>query len=152
MFLLVFIVLLGRMLGFYMANIVFPKENKHARVILSSVVIYFSFIIGIIVDLNIFNINLSGLFILIGALSFGVGIGFQNIIANLISGFVIISIKNIKIGDNILIDDKSGYVKKIGLFYTKIFNNNEDIYIPNSVLTTSTVTNLRTDLIPKVSK
>lgn len=62
---------------------------------------------------------------------------------NFAGGLMILIFKPFKIGDTVYIDGSEGTVKKIELFYTTILNyNNENIIIPNGIITTQVIQNL----------
>ena len=95
---------------------------------------------GFIVILQTASIDLSTLTILAGAL--GVGFGLQNIPNNLVSRFILLIERPIKVGDRIEVGPMTGDVVNISLRSTiVVINDNIAIFVPNSEFVSSRVTN-----------
>lgn len=102
-------------------------------------------IIGIFISLSTVGISLTTLALIFGGLSIGIGFGLQNIASNLISGFILIFERPIKIGDLVEIMDVEifGRVRSINLRSTVIVSLDEkEIIVPNSQLISESVHNL----------
>ena len=101
------------------------------------------FIISAVVAIAVMGGSLSSITIIAGALSFGVGLGLQNIVSNFVSGIIIIFERPIKIGDWVVINGQEGIVKSIAMRATilEAFNKS-DIIIPNSDILSSSLVNL----------
>lgn len=92
--------------------------------------------------------SFTSLAIIFGGLSIGIGFGLQNIASNLISGFILIFERPIKIGDLVEIMDVNifGRVSSINLRSTVIASLDEkEIIVPNSQLVSEAVHNLTHD-------
>ena len=88
-----------------------------------------------ILVLQVANVPLSSFAFIGGALAIGVGFGTKNIINNLISSFMIMIEKPIKIGDLVSINGNIGKVADIyGLRSVITTQNNIDLLIPNNIL------------------
>jgi len=75
-------------------------------------------------------------------LSVGIGFGLQKIIANFISGLIILFERPIRIGDYVTIGDQSGTVSRIQIRATTLKDlDNLEILIPNEALISERVTN-----------
>src|SRR5712675_3344185 len=66
--------------------------------------------VAIIVALSAVGINLSALAVFSGAVGVGIGIGLQKIVANFISGIILLADKSVKPGDLVTIGDSSGRI------------------------------------------
>ena len=102
-------------------------------------------VIGIVISLSTVGISLTSIALIFGGLSIGIGFGLQNIASNLISGFILIFERPIKIGDLIEITelDLFGRISSINLRSTIIVSLDEkEIIVPNSQLITESVHNL----------
>ncbi len=98
--------------------------------------------IGFLVALRLVGINLQFLLVFAGAIGIGIGLGMQNIAANIISGFTIIFGGKIRKGDWIEIETRLGVVTDIYLRATKVQTlDNIEYLIPNSDLISKTIIN-----------
>jgi small-conductance mechanosensitive channel len=103
---------------------------------------YTCILIGIIVAFQFVGIDLSGLTVIFGLLSVGIGFGLQNVTANFVAGLVLLFERPIKIGDRITIGDVEGDVEEISMRATKIRTlNNISIIVPNLQFTSSNIVN-----------
>ena len=103
---------------------------------------YIIMIIGSIVAFQFVGINLSGLAVIFGLLSVGIGFGLQNVTSNFIAGLILLFEQPIKIGDRIMVGDTEGDVLEINIRSTTIRSlNNVSIIVPNSEFVSSNVVN-----------
>lgn len=98
--------------------------------------------------------GLSGtqLTVVFGALSLGIGFGLQTIVANFISGLILIFERPIKVGDRLQTGEHFGEVMHIGIRASTIRRiDGADVVVPNSDLITKEVVNwTRTDDLRRV--
>ena len=88
------------------------------------------------------GLDLTHLAVLGGALGVGIGFGLQKVASNLISGFLLLFDRSIRPGDVITIDDRFGWVEKMGARYIVVRDRDGvDTLIPNEELITSQVIN-----------
>ncbi len=119
--------------------------EQHTQFILLRFFHYTVIIIGFIISLSAVGISLTSIALIFGGLSIGIGFGLQNIASNIISGFILIFERPIKIGDLVEIIDIEifGRVSSINLRSTVIVSLDEkEIIVPNSQLITESVHNL----------
>lgn len=91
---------------------------------------------------SVIGADLTGLFAILAAAGFAIGMALQGSLGNFASGILILSLKPYKIGDWIQLDDKFGRVEEIGIFSTDVLTpGNKILIIPNSMITESVVTN-----------
>ncbi len=117
----------------------------HTQFILLRFLHFGLIILGILISLSAVGVSFTSLAIIFGGLSIGIGFGLQNIASNLISGFILIFERPIKIGDLVEIMDVNvfGRVSSINLRSTVIVSLDEkEIIVPNSQLVTESVHNL----------
>jgi small-conductance mechanosensitive channel len=100
-------------------------------------------LVGIEIVLHMLGIRLATLFATTGALALGAGFAIKNMVENWISGIVLRAGQTIRPGDVIVIDDRWLTVKKIGMRTTDALTfADEEVMIPNGLVTQSIVTNL----------
>ena len=98
--------------------------------------------IGIFTALNQLGVQWGSLGFLIAALGVGIGFGLQEIIANFISGLIILFERPIRVGDYVSVGDQSGTVSNIRIRATTLTDlDNKEILIPNKEFITTRVTN-----------
>ena len=117
----------------------------HTQFILLRFLHFTLIIIGVVISLSTIGVSFTNLALIFGGLSIGIGFGLQNIASNVISGFILIFERPIKIGDLVEIMDINifGRVSSINLRSTIIVSLDEkEIIVPNSQLITESVHNL----------
>jgi small-conductance mechanosensitive channel len=99
-------------------------------------------IVAIAVALGAVGINLSALAVFSGAVGVGIGIGLQKIVANFISGIILLADKSVKPGDIVTIGDSSGRISAMKTRYISVAaGDGREFLIPNEDLVTQKVTN-----------
>src|SRR5690349_11632655 len=99
-------------------------------------------IFAITVALSAVGINLSALAIFSGAVGVGIGFGLQKIVANFISGIILLADKSVKPGDLVTIGDNSGRISAMNTRYISVAaGDGREFLIPNEDLVTQKVTN-----------
>ncbi len=96
---------------------------------------------GILATLGSLGIDLSSLAIIGAGLSVGIGFGLQELVANFVSGILLLFEQSIRPGDIVEVEGKMGIVEKLRIRSTTVrtFDNIEMI-VPNQSLLTSSVT------------
>jgi small-conductance mechanosensitive channel len=99
--------------------------------------------LGLIVALSAVGIDLTALSVLGGAVGVGIGLGLQKLAANYVSGFVILTERSMRIGDNVKVDNFEGRISDITTRYTVIRSaTGRESIVPNEMLITNRVENL----------
>jgi small-conductance mechanosensitive channel len=99
-------------------------------------------IFAVIVAMGTVGINLSALAIFSGAAGVGIGFGLQKIVANFISGIILLVDKSVKPGDIVTIGDSSGRISAMKTRYISVAaGDGREYLIPNEDLVTQKVTN-----------
>jgi small-conductance mechanosensitive channel len=99
-------------------------------------------IFAVAVALSAVGINLSALAIFSGAAGVGIGFGLQKIVANFISGIILLLDKSVKPGDLVTIGDNSGRISTMNTRYISVAaGDGREFLIPNEDLITQKVTN-----------
>jgi len=137
---LAFIRFLQRVLGRWMS-----KSNVEANVAqtIQRVVFWALLILLFITALGMLRIPVTALAFISGAVAIGIGFGAQNIINNLISGWILMSERPVRIGDFVELDDTNrGTVENIGNRSTRIRRiDGVHLLVPNSQMLERTVIN-----------
>ncbi|HVG19543.1 MAG TPA: mechanosensitive ion channel domain-containing protein [Blastocatellia bacterium] len=83
-----------------------------------------------------FSVDLTGIAVILGFLSVGIGFGLQYVAADLASGFILLFERPMRVGDRIKLDDSiEGRVENISLRSTIVVTNeNMAVIVPNSRL------------------
>jgi potassium efflux system protein len=123
--------------------------GRYAATTLSS---YAIATIGIVIVFNMLGGSWSEIQWLVAALGVGIGFGLQEIVANFISGLVILFERPIRIGDVVTVGDVDGVVTRIRMRATTIRNwDRKELLVPNKEFITSRLLNWSlTDQITRV--
>jgi small-conductance mechanosensitive channel len=88
------------------------------------------------------GINLSALAFFSGAVGVGIGLGLQKIVANFISGIILLVDKSVKPGDLVTIGDSTGRINAMNTRYIAVAaGDGREFLIPNEDLVTQKVVN-----------
>lgn len=112
------------------------------RYTIARLVKYLFVIVGILIALKQFSIDLTSIAVLFTALSVGIGFGLQYIAADIVSGFILLFERPVRVGDRITIGEDEGDVQAINLRTTLVMTNDRvAIIVPNSRLVSQRVIN-----------
>lgn len=96
--------------------------------------------LGILIAVSTLGFNLSALAIIGGGLSVGIGFGLQELIANFVSGILLLFERTLRPGDVIEIDGHRGVVDQLRMRATVVRTaDNVEVFVPNKNLLTSTM-------------
>lgn len=144
-FLLAFaLIIVLNMFNFFLSNFIAHKVIKNTHSIEKSVEILrvIGYVFIILYVLYYLGLPFQNLFVLMGGLSIGIGLGLKNILSNFISSIILMTHRPFEIGDFIQIESTKGYVKKISLLETYLETlDNNIIIMPNQKIASSVVQN-----------
>ena len=108
----------------------------------STLVHYVVVLTGFIVAMAAVGVDLNHITLLAGAFGVGIGIGLQSVVANFVSGLILLLERRIHVGDSIQIGDLQGQVREIGSRASTIRTwDGAEVIVPNASLTSERVTN-----------
>ena len=112
------------------------------RYAITTILGYIIIAVGVVVGFDKLGLQWSQLKWIVTGLSVGIGLGLQKIIANFVSGLIILFERPVRIGDYVTIGEQSGTVSKIQIRATTLADlDNREILIPNEALISERVTN-----------
>lgn len=125
-------------------NRILPKfvRDSGLRYTLSRMSQYLVVVIGVFISFQFLGINMTGLAVIFGFLSVGIGFGLQNITSNFISGLIVLFERPISVGDRVSVNNVEGDIQEINIRSTKVRTlDNISIIVPNSEFVSKDVIN-----------
>jgi len=113
-----------------------------SRYAINTLLRYVVVTIGAVTVLNIVGWNWSQIQWLVAALSVGLGFGLQEIVANFVSGLVILFERPVRVGDTVTVGQLTGSVSRVRIRATTITDwDRKEIIVPNKSFITEQVIN-----------
>ncbi|MBT8066538.1 MAG: mechanosensitive ion channel, partial [Gammaproteobacteria bacterium] len=113
-----------------------------SRYAINTLVRYIVVTVGVIAVLNIIGWNWSRIQWLVAALSVGLGFGLQEVVANFVSGLIILFERPVRVGDTVTVGQLTGTVSKVRIRATTITDwDRKEIVVPNKAFITEQVVN-----------
>jgi Small-conductance mechanosensitive channel len=140
---LFFTILIAKGITIYLQRSLNDKMDKEHLNILIKSIYYGAIVIAVVgVIFPYLQINTSGLLVAGGVVGIVLGFASQSIMGNLISGVFLMIERPIKIGDQVNIDNKLGFVEDIKIIST-IIRTYDGLFIrlPNETVFTTSITN-----------
>ena len=138
------VVALTRLVQRWLEKEVLPHTAIEPSLQLSIVTIlgYVGFIIALVIALGEIGIDPQKIALVAGALSVGIGFGLQSIVSNFVSGLILLAERPIRVGDQIVVKNEEGLVRRISVRATEIETfEKASVIVPNSELITGVVKN-----------
>lgn len=113
---------------------------------------YIGYIATAALAVSSLGLSMERLTLVASALSVGIGFGLQSVVSNFVSGLILLWERPIRVGDQVLVGDAEGIVKRINVRSTEIETfDRSAVIVPNSNLVTGVVRNrVRTDRTGRV--
>ncbi|GGB98204.1 miniconductance mechanosensitive channel MscM [Marinobacterium zhoushanense] len=103
---------------------------------------YILILVGVMAGISQFGLEWNKLQWLVAALGVGLGFGLQEIVANFVSGLILLFEKPIRIGDTVTIGDVTGRVSQIQIRATTLIDwDRKEVVIPNKTFITERLIN-----------
>jgi small-conductance mechanosensitive channel len=113
---------------------------------------YLGYVAAVAIAISALGWSLERLTLVASALSVGIGFGLQSVVSNFVSGLILLWERPIRVGDQVVVGDAEGIVKKINVRSTEIETfDRSSVIVPNSNLVSGVVRNrVRTDRTGRV--
>lgn len=141
------VISLGFLISWYLQRLLgrqLRRRNMDPNVtqVIQRIMFYAVLVLLFITVLGMLRIPMTALAFISGAVAIGIGFGAQNIINNLISGWILMSERPVRIGDFVEIDSHRGIVEVIGNRSTRIRRiDGVHLLVPNSQMLERVVVN-----------
>ena len=113
-----------------------------SRYAIVSVVQYVLVLMGCVAVFNVLGFSLAQFGWMMAALSVGLGFGLQEVVANFVSGVILLAERPIRVGDIVTVSDVTGVVTRIRIRATTITNwDRQELVVPNKEFITGRILN-----------
>lgn len=120
-------------------------ETTMARFLKAALKVVAYFVVALTIA-NSMGFDMSSLVALASVVSAAFALAAQSALSNLFGGILMLATKPFVAGDYIIVGTTEGTVQEISLFYTTLNTiDNKHITVPNSTMSTSTITNCTTE-------
>ncbi|MGX5736839.1 DUF3772 domain-containing protein [Bosea thiooxidans] len=103
---------------------------------------YVGYIAAVAIAVSAVGLSLERLTLVASALSVGIGFGLQSVVSNFVSGLILLWERPIRVGDQVVVGDTEGIVKRINVRSTEIATfDRSTVIVPNSNLISGVVRN-----------
>lgn len=127
--------ILGKVSKYIIKHMKRFEYNLTFTYILSDLIKYTIYIIGVILIFEVFNVDLHGIFVSLGIAGIVAGFAARDLISSILAGFFILFDQSFKVDDVLEVNGFKGVVQKIGFRNTIIKKDDGTIvYLPNSTL------------------
>lgn len=118
------------------------KMEKAAYGLIRGVVRAFLYLILGLIAASSLGLDVTGVIALASVFTLALSLSVQNMLTNLIGGFILLHTKPFASGDYVEIAGQSGTVSEIGMAYTKLVTpDNKIVHIPNGSVVAADITN-----------
>jgi small-conductance mechanosensitive channel len=151
---LYFLFVISRAIQDFLQEVIVPRTKADPNVVNAALTIgrYCVIAAAIVIVAAALGADMRTLALISGGLSVGIGFGLQEIVANFISGIVLLFEQSLRPGDVVSVENELGTVKSLGIRATVVRTlDNVEVIVPNQTFLTSAVTTYtKTDRIVRV--
>ena len=136
--------MISRFVSFVLREEVLPRLHMQAGVpfALTTFTRYAIIAIGFVAAISVLGIPLDRLTIVLSALGVGIGFGLQGLVNNVVSGFVLLTERPIRLRDKVEVEGVLGHVSSIGIRASTIRTfDGAEVIVPNGDLISQQVVN-----------
>ncbi len=107
-------------------------------------IVYYTFMVFVVLaSLSKLGVETSSFFAILGAAGLAIGLALKDSLGNFASGVMIILFRPFKVGDFVSAGGATGTVNEVGIFNTTFTTgDNQKIIVPNSAITSGSITNV----------
>jgi small conductance mechanosensitive channel len=117
----------------------FEPSIAHFSVIVIKIILYVILFLSIA---SLLGIPMTSFIAIIGSIGIAIGLAMQSHLSNIAAGIEILILKPIKDGDFVQIDNYTGTVKKVRLYFTELTTvDNRQVVIPNNIIMSKSLEN-----------
>lgn len=141
------IFVVGRWIAFQIANILqktlLARNMDTALVHFVRSLAYWALLVFVLIAaLGQLGLQTASFVAIVGAAGLAIGLALQGSLSNFASGILLLFFKPFKAGDFVEVANTAGSIEKIQIFTTELVTpDNKQIIIPNSAITSGTITN-----------
>lgn len=118
------------------------RMDGAARYTVTTLLRYVIMVVAIVTVFSLLGLRWSELQWLVAALTLGLGFGLQEVVANFVSGLIMLFERPVRVGDTITIGEFSGTVARIRTRATTIIDwDNREVVVPNKMFITERLIN-----------
>ncbi len=119
-----------------------PRIEPTIVPMVRTVVVWAIRVFTVIAVLARFGVQTASLIAVLGAAGLAIGLALQGTLQNIAAGIMLISLRPIRAGESVLLNNIEGTVTEVGLFLTRITQGDGiQTSLPNSVVWNATITN-----------
>ena len=136
--------MIARLVSFILQEELLPRLHMQEGVpyALTTFTRYVIIVIGFVAALSVLGVAFDRVTIVLSALGVGIGFGLQGLVNNVVSGFVLLTERPIRMRDKVEIDNVLGNVSSIGIRASTIRTfDGAEVIVPNGDLISGRVTN-----------
>lgn len=138
----VLVILVKLLLGMFSRLLEKSKLDKSLHGFLKTSVQIVLWFVAVMILAGSLHIDVTSLIAVLSVAGLALSLAIQGALSNLAGGIVILVTKPLRVGDYVVIGGDEGFVEEISMTYTKLATYDRRIvYIPNSTVTSSNVTN-----------
>ena len=127
------------------------KMDQTVKTFLSSVIKIVITALVFIIVLTVLGIPMTSIITVLGTAGVAVGLALKDSLSNVAGGVLLLINQNIKVGNFVEIGAYSGTVEEVSILFTKIVTpDGKAIYIPNGVVSNSSLVNYSSEEVRRV--